>query len=420
MKPIEGSQTLQHWRQLATPNLGCLFQTRPGISIKGGGYEDEIVVNNKKDELARITNDGEEDYDDGIYEQDEGDFYDNDDEFMHELEQNGYFQSDDQPPEINENNNNNNMRVLTPSKVELLSRLLENEENSALGGQESSRSGIQQSPSDGGSFMGFIRHISAKFYRSTSNGAETAEAEAALPRRRSSPGSAANRDCADPGTPPSSPINVPSASLPAEPVKLDLLGTFRSVGSYLNIKRAPTPPGTPTNELEETSSSRSSSGSSEEEEGAAAVNSNSVFSFFDLIVSKLSLFSFTKFASEASNVMPEIEPLLVRKPLPVYAEARQLDEEEIDDELAQIEQNKQQQQKFAKCSTPPPSPSKFSPPLPDMLENQSAEYTAEQMRKSAFVRVATLNPLLSKSMSIDLNTLLGSLSTLKRNQQRKN
>lgn len=34
VKPIEGSQTLQHWQYLATPNLGCLFENRPGISIK--------------------------------------------------------------------------------------------------------------------------------------------------------------------------------------------------------------------------------------------------------------------------------------------------------------------------------------------------------------------------------------------------
>ena len=35
VKPIEGSQTLQHWQQLATPNLGCLIEPRPGIYIKG-------------------------------------------------------------------------------------------------------------------------------------------------------------------------------------------------------------------------------------------------------------------------------------------------------------------------------------------------------------------------------------------------
>lgn len=33
VKPIEGSQTLQHWQQLARPNLGCLFETRPGMCI---------------------------------------------------------------------------------------------------------------------------------------------------------------------------------------------------------------------------------------------------------------------------------------------------------------------------------------------------------------------------------------------------
>ncbi len=39
VKPIEGSQTLQHWQHLARPNLGCLFETRPGISVKRASPE---------------------------------------------------------------------------------------------------------------------------------------------------------------------------------------------------------------------------------------------------------------------------------------------------------------------------------------------------------------------------------------------
>lgn len=74
VKPIEGSQTLQHWQHLATPNLGCLFETRPGIAIKGSDgqyFNDDIVVNNKKEFLSSIHQNGEDDFDDGIYE-DEG------------------------------------------------------------------------------------------------------------------------------------------------------------------------------------------------------------------------------------------------------------------------------------------------------------------------------------------------------------
>lgn len=34
VKPIEGSQTLYHWSQLATPNFGGLLEERPGVKIR--------------------------------------------------------------------------------------------------------------------------------------------------------------------------------------------------------------------------------------------------------------------------------------------------------------------------------------------------------------------------------------------------
>jgi len=82
---------------------------------------------------------------------------------------------------------------------------------------------------------------------------------------------------------------------------------------------------------------------------------------------------------------------------------KDLEQEEIEPELLV-------NQKQTKCETPPPSPSKFSPPLP-----QEEAYDEEDFKKSAFVRVASLNPLINKS--IDLNSLLGSLSSLKKNQR---
>lgn len=30
-----GSLTLRHWQQLATPHLGGIFESRPGVQIKG-------------------------------------------------------------------------------------------------------------------------------------------------------------------------------------------------------------------------------------------------------------------------------------------------------------------------------------------------------------------------------------------------
>lgn len=35
VKPLEGSQTLHHWQQLAQPNLGTILDPRPGVITKG-------------------------------------------------------------------------------------------------------------------------------------------------------------------------------------------------------------------------------------------------------------------------------------------------------------------------------------------------------------------------------------------------
>lgn len=36
VKPMEGSQTLHHWHQLAQPTLSGLLEERPGVKIRGG------------------------------------------------------------------------------------------------------------------------------------------------------------------------------------------------------------------------------------------------------------------------------------------------------------------------------------------------------------------------------------------------
>jgi len=44
VKPIEGSLTLHHWAQLATPTLGGLLEERPGVKIRGGKPLEELGV----------------------------------------------------------------------------------------------------------------------------------------------------------------------------------------------------------------------------------------------------------------------------------------------------------------------------------------------------------------------------------------
>ncbi|XP_005175435.2 trafficking kinesin-binding protein milt isoform X3 [Musca domestica] len=42
VKPIEGSHTLHHWSQLATPTLSGLLEERPGVTIRGGRGLDDL------------------------------------------------------------------------------------------------------------------------------------------------------------------------------------------------------------------------------------------------------------------------------------------------------------------------------------------------------------------------------------------
>lgn len=42
VKPMEGSQTLHHWSQLAKPTFGGLLEERPGVKIRGGKELEEM------------------------------------------------------------------------------------------------------------------------------------------------------------------------------------------------------------------------------------------------------------------------------------------------------------------------------------------------------------------------------------------
>ncbi|XP_033728097.1 trafficking kinesin-binding protein 1-like isoform X1 [Pecten maximus] len=59
IKPLEGSVTLRHWQQLATPHLGGIFESRPGVQIKG---ERKLELNEEVYNLSDLEED--EDYED--------------------------------------------------------------------------------------------------------------------------------------------------------------------------------------------------------------------------------------------------------------------------------------------------------------------------------------------------------------------
>ncbi|XP_063115637.1 trafficking kinesin-binding protein 2 isoform X2 [Cavia porcellus] len=59
VKPLEGSQTLHHWQQLAQPNLGTILDSRPGVITKG-------FTQLPKDTTIYHISDLEEDEEEGI------------------------------------------------------------------------------------------------------------------------------------------------------------------------------------------------------------------------------------------------------------------------------------------------------------------------------------------------------------------
>ena len=50
IKPIEGSQILQHWSQLAQPSLAGLLEEKPGVRNRGEKAFDELFIGNPLDD----------------------------------------------------------------------------------------------------------------------------------------------------------------------------------------------------------------------------------------------------------------------------------------------------------------------------------------------------------------------------------
>lgn len=303
VKPIEGSYTLQHWQNLATPSFGCLFEDRPGITIKGNSSEAESDLR-------------EDDRDSLI------------DEFEFLKADLDYFEFSNK-----DLNRDYKSQVISPSKLQILTKLLENEDiqNKIELHKLNDEQGDQ-------SFFGKFKSIFSN---------------PILNKKK------IKSEFSDPDTPPSSPINFEENN--------SFTKIFNCISNY--FKNAPTPPGSPCAELID-----------EEENEQDNIKLNA--GFFDQIVTKLKTFN----------------KKILKYDIILSEESSEIEETQV--------QNK--------CNTPPPSPSRFSPPTPDF---EDLTYTEDDLKKSAFVRVTKLNPLLNKQ--VDLSSLLKSLSLLKKNRRKE-
>ncbi|XP_072274848.1 trafficking kinesin-binding protein 2 isoform X2 [Pyxicephalus adspersus] len=68
VKPLEGSQTLHHWQQLAQPNLGTILDPRPGVMTKGF----KPLPEDAEYHLCDLEEDEKEDEDDDDDDDEEG------------------------------------------------------------------------------------------------------------------------------------------------------------------------------------------------------------------------------------------------------------------------------------------------------------------------------------------------------------
>ena len=438
VKPIEGSQTLQHWQQLATPHMACLFETRPGISIKEACFNmsntaaEKQQKKNKKLSSLNLYGDKndeeeeEEEEDFGIFDNDDDEDEDEDEEQSVDIENDDY---DDEIDFINKNNHSfsnsfstenlllpSNTKLFSPSKVKYLSDLLKSNEQSSEAEIVLQREEIQQSTSSSTSstsFLGLLTNVSRKFLHMNSS------EETQYEKRQKKKKKKRHDIFDDPDTPPSSPIHFIDDNDDEQqqqlPTLFDYFSSAKSrclntVASYLSSsqKAAPattsTPPGTPTTTMEETEYYRDLNRYEYE-----STKSTKTSTFFEQIVNKLSQFSFRSIETTKKDAAASATDSAIVRPSPVYPTAYDadgdcddivIDDNDVDTTIRPTE-------------TPPSSPSPMD--LYGDDNDKDDEKNRLDLSKSAFYRVTTLNPLINKS--VDLNSLLETLSTLKRRNQ---
>lgn len=366
VKPIEGSQTLHHWQLLATPNLGCLIQPRPGIYIKGRDPNIDSNSSSSSSSLAdhnvdisvlrRVNNQETSDLDETMNLssiEDDDDNYDDDDEvWMNSSSK--YAASNSKTKlrlptiissdSLDEANINSNERLT-------LKNLINTQIDEYI--QKSSTT----KPQSNNPYLEEIKNLSHKYYTTPLSGDNlkiTNKYKIDLSNKLNELNILSNfNNDKQPDTPPPSPTNIEDA-----------------------IELISTPPSSPVNYLNENK--------------LKLLESN----FVDEIFDRLSIFSFK------SIILPnqcQTEDAKVLKPLALYSNNSQ---------TLSNEQNKKETPPI----TPPPSPTLCASPTLSIPIN-----TAFDEKNSAFIKVSTMNPLVNKS--IDLSKLSGSLNLLKRDQR---
>ena len=198
----------------------------------------------------------------------------------------------------------------------------------------------------------------------------------------------------------------------------------RNPHRYANIANTSvTPPGTPTAHLElelEIEPTVAPVEPSDQEKSPKTISQKSnPTGFFEQIVDKLSMFSFRSAFQQQQQQQQQQQkqpPTNNASQVPTHANDNGDDEDDEDDEIKNIFEQKatletvNAEEAAAAAAAAAAAGAAFTPPL---LDFDVVEYSQEELKKSTFVQLASLNPHVNKS--IDLSSLLGSLTALKRN-----
>lgn len=466
VKPIEGSQTLHHWQQLATPNLGCLIEPRPGIYIKGkdpnisssssssaassleyGHNNIELSVLRKINHL-KYSEDLTSDLDETInlsYVED--DDIDNDDAYQFVDTNTTYTLTDTKKalfrmPTIVSSDSLNDTNINLNERLILKKLLNTQKEDYNYNSTTSTTTTITNTVSTIlatdttttttstannclNPYLEEIKNLSQKYYTTPLRGdnlkitnkykMNNLDLSNKLNELNLLNNFQANKKTS-PDTPPSSPTNELVERDDSDD-EIENINSNEESCKYNNIS---TPPTSPINifENENTSSNKNE---------IKLLGSNFVNEIFD----RLSLFSFKSIGSnENSNEKVVIsdhkkKSSVVLKPLALYANdddsttiTTPLTTPTLESAVRQISDELSiKKKKEGIPDTPPPSPTlRASPTYSIPIDDEMLlSFDEKKFQNSAFIKVSTLNPMINKSF--DLSKLLGSLTSLKRNQR---
>lgn len=391
VKPIEGSQTLQYWQQLAKPNLGCVLEPRPGIYLPKG---DTIQEDDSEDaDTESIEDELDYEYDESLEDS---------------LKREPHSLSPQPTKEF------------TQDQVKLLEKLLNSNQTSPNSGEKEIQTSTSPTLTNK---LNEIKTITSKYYNLNTLNIKIDKYKFKNLNiydqlRKINLLGKIKKPKKQTDTPPSSPIHFKNQTIPS------------------------TPPVTPTKDFERLFNHDDSS-----------ISFNQYSNYFNQIVNKLKTFTNTiqptnetntkiikpkairldrqnhlssptsstpsptlQFKPDTSTTTPPPSPNLV---FDLESNTNKIDEKSAFIKLTKLNPliNKSIDSKEdpllittqEKTTTPPPSPN-FT------FDDNNKIDTQNLNDNSAFLKITQLNPLLNKS--IDLADLLGSVSYLKRTNKR--